>query len=239
MASPSLAFITSLGQAWDYEPDAWVRTNDSDTNFYAWDLLESSGVGLSFGTVLDDATPDVGVDPTTARLFQGTDGIADTSPTVYGHRSGSLNYYSGFISGPAIPRVDDTISGVGSGSGVGGFTTLVIQLTGQPGQPVAGLTIAETTGWTLTSSLYGTEPDGTGLYWAEFTSPGVSVPFSVDINGAVGASNDYGIDAFSVDTFWTSGASPVLNSRSFIPEPSSALLVGLFSSMLCLRRRRG
>ncbi|MEM8679054.1 MAG: hypothetical protein AAGF97_06865, partial [Planctomycetota bacterium] len=85
--------ITSLGQTWSYEPDAWSRGTSADSAYFGWDNMEGSGSFLGFGQVLDDSTPDLGTATPNARFFQGADGVNDPSPTDYGHRSGSGNFY--------------------------------------------------------------------------------------------------------------------------------------------------
>ena len=237
--TPANALTTSLGQSWDYEPDAWTRTSDADTGFMGWDLLESSSSPLGFGNILDDSTPDLGVALPGARFYQGTDGLIDPSPTDYGHRSGSGNYYSGFAG--SVLNVDDTITGAAPASGTGGYTTLLVQAIGQPGNPVPGIELVASAGWTKVTDLYNVELDGTGVYWQEWTAPGDNLAFSIDLNGPIGSSS-YALDAFTVDTYWTDGQVPVVNTRTQIgvPEPSSVALVALVigvGSVYMARRR--
>lgn len=238
-AAPALAVTTSLGQEWNYEPDAWARGTTADSAWFGWDVLDGSGVFLSHGQVLDDTTPDLGTATPSSRLYQGTDGVADPSPTTYGHRSGSGNYYTGHPSGPGSNNaVDDTITGVAPSSGTGGHTTILLQAIGQPQSSAAGIEWTAP-GWTKTSDLYGQEANGTGVYWQEWTAPGNDLPFSVNLDGPEGSSS-YALDAFQVDTFWTDGAEPIISSRTMIgiPEPSSLVLtvLGLFA-LAGLRRR--
>ncbi|MEM1083392.1 MAG: PEP-CTERM sorting domain-containing protein [Verrucomicrobiota bacterium] len=230
----SFGFVTSMGQSWDYEPDSWSRGSGADTAFFGWDVLDASGVFISAGQVLDDSTPDLGVGTTGARFYQGTDGTANPAPTFYGHRSGSGNYYSGFL--PAA-GVDNTITGTAPASGSGGHTTIVLQAIGQPENSVSGISWTASAGWTKVKDLYGTEGDGTGVYWQEWTATGDNLSFSIDLNGPPGSSS-YGLDAFTVDTYWTDGGSAAANSITIVPEPSSALLIGLAASVFGFRRRR-
>ncbi|MEM9176340.1 MAG: PEP-CTERM sorting domain-containing protein [Myxococcota bacterium] len=231
-ATPAAAITTSLGQTWDFEPDAWARGTTADSAYFGWDTLEGSGVFLSAGQILDDTTPDLGTSAS-SRLFQGTDGLADPTPTIYGHRSGSGNYYSGFISGA---NVDDTISGVAPASGAGGFTTVLVQALGQPGNSVTGITFDAGAGWTQTANLYGQYPDGTGAYWQEWTAPGANVAFAVNFDSPAGTSS-LALDAFQIDTFW-SATGPVTNTVTVVPEPGTALLLGLGLASLAGARRR-
>ena len=231
-ADPAAAITTSLGQDWDFEPDAWARGTTANSAYFGWDNLEGSFQFLSAGQILDDTTPDLGTS-SSSRLFQGTDGIANPSPTFYGHRSGSGNYYSGFIPGSGV---DDTISGVAPASGSGGNTTLVVQLIGQPETFVENLSFSAGPGWTKTSDLYGFYADGTGAYWQEWTAPGDNLSFDININRLPGTSS-IAIDAFQVDTYWTPGAA-VTNSISIVPEPGTALLMGLGLAGLAGSRRR-
>ncbi|MEM9020102.1 MAG: PEP-CTERM sorting domain-containing protein [Planctomycetota bacterium] len=230
--SGAYAYTTSLGQTWETAPDAWVPGTSADSAYFGWDDLESSGTGLGFGTILDDTTPDLGIATPDARFFQGTDGLNDPSPTFYGHRSGSGNYYTGFTGG----ITDDTITGVAPASGSGGYTTLVIQALGQPGNSVPGIDFVASAGWTKVKDLYGTTADGSGEYWQEWTAPGDNLAFSVDLDGPPGGSS-YALDAFQVHTYWTPGSSPVVNSISAVPEPSSLALLGL-GGLAMIRRRR-
>lgn len=236
------ALTTSQGQSWNWAPDAWTRGNDAETSFFGWDVLDGNGGALSFGRVLDDATPDlgIGVTATGTRFFQGADGIADPTPTVYGHRSGSGNYYSGF--GDA-DLANDAVRAVAPAGGGGGFTTVVLQVIagaagGNGPQGLAGLEFAmESGGWTHSQSLYGTLVDGTGVYWQEWHAAGANLPFSIRMTSNVSSRS---IDAVAVDTHWTAGA-PALNARSTIgvPEPSAVCLaVAAFAATASLLRRR-
>lgn len=222
------AITTSQGQTWVTQPDAWSRGNTADSSWFGWDFLEFTGPPTApFGSfVLNDSTPDLGA-PTTAtgvNLAQSGASIG-----VYGHQSASGNYYSGF---PGNAFADDTLSGVAPSSGAGGYTTLLIQVIAQapaPGQGVntiAGLSFVADAAWTKTSDLYGQTAAGTGLYWQEWTAPGANVPFSVDITSVT---SSIAIDAFQVDTYWTSNPQPLTNSRGSIgiPEPTSVVLLAI------------
>lgn len=233
----ALAFTTSQGQTWDTEPDAWSRGNSADSSWFGWDVLEFSGPPTApFGSfVLSDATPDLGA-PTTAtgvNLAQ-----SDASIGVYGHQSASGNYYSGF---PGNAFADDTLSGVAPSSGAGGYTTLLVQAIAQvpaPGQGVntiTGLSFTADAAWTKTSDLYGQTADGAGMYWQEWTAPGANVPFSIAITSVT---SSIAIDAFQVDTYWTSDPQPLVNGRTSIgvPEPTSLVLMAI-SACWCASRR--
>lgn len=234
-ALPSQAqIITSLNQVMEYTPDAWTRGNDANTTFYGWDSFEDSGVGGSVGgSILDDSTPDLGIDPGTARFFQGTNGLASPPPPIlYGHRSGSGNYYAGFL---ASSVMDDTITGTAVSSGSGGFTTLVLQAVGQPASGVGSVDFVASAGWTKVKDIYGTSSNGTGHYWQEWIQAGDNLAFSIDMDSVA---TSYAFDAFTIDTFWTSGSSAAINSVTAVPEPSTYAMMALGLGLLIFARRR-
>lgn len=232
------ALTTSEGQSWDYEPDAWIRGNGADTSWFGWDSLEAVGPPTApYGSyLLSDSTPDLG-SPTTATGASLAQSVS--SQGLYGHRSSSGNYYSGFL---ATMTADDSISGVAPASGAGGNTTLVLQVLAMPPDPVQGsvglegLSFDADAAWAQTAILYGMQADGTGLYWIEWTAAGAAVPFSIQITSQY---QHVAIDAFQVDTYWTSGSAPVTNSLSSIgvPEPASWLLY-VAAALTAAGRRR-
>ena len=238
------AITTNLGQEWSFEPDAWVRGNDADTSWFGWDAMDGNN-GFhpgpppeGFFRILDDDTPDVGdTTPGFRRLFQGNDGADDPTPTMNGHRSSSGspsgNYYS------FDDDANDTIEAIApaSGDGVIGFTTVVLQVLGQGGEPIEDLQFALDPNWTLAKSLYAKNADGAGMYWLEWYQAGADLPISIHMTSA---SPHRAIDAFQVDTFWTSESSPRNNVIAAIPEPGTMALAGIAiaSSLIVLRKRR-
>jgi hypothetical protein len=232
---PALGITTSGGQSWNYAPDAWARGNFADTSYFGWDLIEHAGLpnGPMGSGRLDDSTPDLG-SPTTAiapRLFQSLASLA-----IFGHRSGSGNYYSGF-QGNAF--ADDTISATATApvGQSGGFTTVVLQVIGQPTNALGDLSFMmepSTVAWTKQKDLYGVN-SGAGVYWQEWTAPGANLPFAIHMTSAT---SSRGIDAFQIDAHWSPNG-PVINAISAIPEPSSVALAsaGLLG-MAGLRRWR-
>ena len=235
LAAPSLAVTTSMGQSWNFEPDAWTRANAADTSYFGWDVIESAGPPPGpFGSGrLDDSTPDLGA-PTTAtspRIVQSPESLA-----IYGHRSGTGNYYSGF---PANAYADDTISAtaptpVGQS---GGFTTVVLQVIGQPTSTIDDLTFTIDTSsiaWTKQKDLYAVNDTGAGVYWQEWSAPGDNLPFAIHMESA---SSSRGIDAFRVDTF-LSATGAAVNAITAIPEPSTLALglLGLMGIAKAVRR---
>jgi hypothetical protein len=226
VAHDAAAITTSLGQEWNLEPNAWTRANDGDTSWFGWDRLDGNHPVFpappdGFFRILDDSTPDVGgaTSALNTRIYQGNDGAVDPSPTTNGHRSGSSNYYSGFDA-PALDR----ITAVAPASGVGGFTTVVLQVIGQPNNEVDDLAFSMDASWTKAKDLYAKNANGAGIYWQEWWAPGNDLPLSILMTSTT---SSRGLDAFQIDTFWTSGRGPRLNSITAIPEPTSLLLVGL------------
>ena len=236
-ASPANAITTSGGQAWDFVPDAWVRGNAADRSYFGWDVIESAGPPPGpFGSGrLDDSTPELGA-PTTAttpRIVQSPSSLA-----IFGHRSGTGNYYSGF---PDNAFADDTISAVAPTpvGQSGGFTTVVLQVIGQPTNDVPDLSFTmdtSSTPWTKQKNLYAKNAGGAGMYWEEWTAPGDNLPFSIHMQSAT---SSRGLDAFQIDTFW-SATGPALNAITALPEPSSLALtaIGLLGTRRLVRRRK-
>ncbi len=218
LTAPAQAITTSMGQSWNFEPDAWTRGNTANASYFGWDVVESAGPPLGpFGTGrLDDTTPDLGA-PTTAaspRIVQSPASLA-----IFGHRSGTGNYYSGF---PDNALADDMISAtVPAPTGqTGGFTTVVLQVVGQPTSTINDLSFAMDTAsvaWTKQKDLYAVNENGAGVYWQEWSAPGANLPFAIHMQSVA---SSRGIDAFQVDTFW-SAAGPVVNSIAALPEPSA------------------
>ena len=157
---------------------------------------------------------------------------------MYGHQSGSGNYYSGF---PGNAFADDTLTGVAPASGSGGSTTLLLQVIGslpaqgQGANSIDSLSFDADVAWTKTSNLYGQLADGTGLYWQEWTAAGDNVPFTIDITSAL---SSIAIDAFQIDTYWTPSTTPVVNSRTSIGIPEPATLLMLVSGVVFGLARR-
>ena len=232
------AITTNSGQSWTFEPDAWTRANDADTSWFGWDALEGThpiypAPPDGFFRILDDSTPDVG-GVTTAlspRLFQGNNGVTDPLPTTNGHRSGSSNYYSGFDN-PALDRITATAPA----SGVGGYTTVLLQILGQPGNEVDDLVFSMDSSWTKVKDLYSWNENAAGVYWQEWTAPGNDLPISILMTST---ESSHAIDAFQVDTFWTADSSPRINARTTIPEPGSIVLsaIALIGTLVALRKR--
>jgi hypothetical protein len=226
-----------MGQSWNFEPDAWTRGNAADASYFGWDVIESAGPPPGpFGSGrLDDSTPDLGA-PTTAtspRIVQSLESLA-----IYGHRSGTGNYYSGF---PASAFADDTISAVAPtpAGQSGGFTTVVLQVIGQPTSTINDLTFTMDTGsvaWTKQKDLYAINETGAGIYWQEWSAPGDNLPFSIHMEST---SSSRGIDSFQVDTFWSANG-PVVNAITAIPEPSTfgLAVLGLLGIAKSARRNR-
>lgn len=217
---PALGITTSGGQSWNYAPDAWTRGNSAESAYFGWDLIEHAGLpnGPMGSGRLDDSTPDLG-SPTTGiapRLVQSPESLA-----IFGHRSGSGNYYSGF-QGNAF--ADDTISATAPtpAGQSGGFTTVVLQVIGQPTNVLGDLSftmVTSSVAWTKQKDLYGLN-SGAGAYWQEWTAPGANLPFAIHMTSAT---SSRGIDAFQIDAHWSPDG-PVVNAISAIPEPSSVAL---------------
>jgi hypothetical protein len=223
-----------------FAPDAWTRANDANTSYFGWDVFESAIPPSFYGALqdLDDSTPDLGsgITATNTRIFQGTDGKNDLTPTANGHMSGSGNYYSFF------DTMNDTISGVAPG-GAGGYTTVVLQLHSSSGGSLLDdlsfvIDDSQDT-WTLHKHLNDTGAGGLGFHWIEWSAPGGSLPFAITMTSTA---QHRTIDSFEIDTFWTGAASPAVNAISRVPEPAGVLLMafGTVACGCCGRRfRRG
>ena len=219
-----------------YAPDAWSRGNDADTSYFGWDALEVAGPpNLGFLWLLDDATPDLGtgITATGTRIFQGTDGAGDPSPTTQGHISSSLNYYSFF------DAADDTITATAPASGGGGYTTVVMQvLENEDGDGIPDLQFAmdnSVDAWTPVKHLHNLIGSGRAVHWVEWTAPGDNLTYSINMTSLA---PHRVIDSFQIDTFWTSGDVPVVNATAGVPEPASWLLaLGGLAACLAGRRR--
>jgi hypothetical protein len=234
LAASAHAITTSVGQSWSFEPDAWTRGNTDETSYFGWDVIEAVGPPTGpFGSfLLDDTTPDLG-SPTTAtgtRIVQSNSSVA-----IYGHRSATGNYYSGF---PGNAFADDSIVGVAPtpAGQSGGFTTVVLQVLGQPTSTISDLTFTmdNTAPWTKQKSLYAKNSGDAGMYWEEWTAPGANLPFTIHMQSAT---SSRGIDAILVDTHW-SAVGPLVNAITAIPEPTSAGLavIGLLTAAGMSRR---
>ena len=239
IATSASAITTSNGQTWTPEPDAWLRGNTADASYFGWDVLETAGRPFhGMLRVLDDSTPDLGVGTTATgtRIHQGTNGIANPAPTANGHLSGTTNYYS------FNDFSNDTIVGTAPASGSGGHTTVVLQLIENlGGNGLADLAISIDTSvdsWTLDKHLHNLAGNGSGLHWLEWSAPGNDLTFEINMTST---GQHRAIDAFQIDTYWTDGTAPVLNSRQAVPEPASALLAvaGLLAGFTTIRCRNG
>jgi hypothetical protein len=228
-ASAAQAAITS------YSPDAWDRDNDADTSYFGWDTLQINFPPFGGPTFkLDDSVPDlgVGITATGTRIYQGTNGLANSSPTTVGHVSSTGNYYS------FMDTANDTITATTPASGVGGYTTVVIQYyenVGGDGNADLMFAMDNTVDtWTLDKHLYNATTNGRTIHWLEWWAPGNDLTFSATMTS-------FGphrvMDSFQVDTYWTAGDAPVVNALSAVPEPASWLLA-LGSLAACLAGRR-
>lgn len=211
-----------------------------------WDLLEPQGFpapqGTFGGNLLDDTTPDIGDTAISgARLVQ--------VGTLYGHASGTGNYYSGFLTGfganDLITAPTDTVENIG------GFTTVVFQMTAQDlglappvsedGEaPPAALFFGRTD-----ITLNGLAPDeanfargvnanGVAQWFAQWEIAGD--PASVEI----AFSNTFehtALDYFEVDLVWSAQGGQLLQAPTIVPEPASAVLIGLAGAFFMRRRR--
>ncbi len=211
-------------------PDTWTRTNDVNTTYAAWDVLEGTGAILGFfGTrVLNDSTPDIG-----ATLGIGHSGVSyllAQNGGGFGHRSGSSNFYS------AMDNMNDTISGQTRGSTGAGFSTIVLQFKALANNAMPNLlaSIADPN-FTLVKQLYTLGEQGEGMYWFEWTAAGGNLDYAIQMT------SDYQhvtLDSFSLDNYWTSGASPIVSGVNAAPEPTRAVLLLLAMGTVVLRRRR-
>ena len=246
----SLLLSSSLGQAavLSAGPDAWTRGSSASTAYFGWDVIDAGAPGTPAfgGTILNDSSPEVGTGLSISTLFQeGTTG--------YGQRSGSGNIYSGFTMESLDLNVRfSTLDMSGSGS-----STVFVTILGNPATDRQLLPFVLSDGVTdfapanfLTGSsieagseirVWVAEWQLTGNTAAEYT-----VKVRSDIAGGFGS--DVGIDSVTVDIATTPGAIPLANSmvnnsglRSLgnvqVPEPSSALLFGLGSLLVFIRRR--
>lgn len=238
MLVAALISATTFAATSPYAPDAWTRDNNADTSYFGWDVLEIAGPpNYGFLWLLDDATPDLGsgITATGTRIYQGNDGAGDPSPTTQGHISSTLNYYSFF------DNADDTITATAPAGGAGGYTTVVLQVfESEGGDGIPDLEFAmdnSVNTWTLDKHLHNVTASGRAVHWVEWSAPGDDLAFSINMTSLA---PHRVIDSFQVDTFWTSGDAPVVNSISTVPEPASWLLaLGGLAASLVGRRRFG
>jgi hypothetical protein len=220
-----------------FSPDAWLRGNNVDTSYFGWDALEIAGPpNHGFFWALDDSTPDLGsgITATGMRLFQGTNGISNLSPTTQGHVSSSTNYYSFFDTS------DDTVTATAPASGAGGYTTVVLQIHSTAGGSLLSdlqFTIdSSANSWTLHKHLNNAAVVGLGSHWIEWSAAGANLPFRIKMTSGEPHRT---IDSFEIDTYWSATA-PAVNAIAAVPEPATWLLclVGLGAGIGRRRRRR-
>ena len=72
-----------------------------------------------------------------------------------------------------------------------------------------------------------------GQFWAKYEIPGNSASYNIDLGLAA---NHISISRLEVDTQWS--ATSYAPDTAVVPEPSAALLVGLGTAAMVLRRRR-
>ena len=216
---------------------------DANAVHFGWDLLEPGGfpppIGDNGGVLLDDTTPDVGDPGIIGARFQQLD-------TVFGHISSTGNYYSGF--GPGWGANDLITAPTDTTSHVGGFTTVIFQMTetdlGTGPDGTTGGADADAfdrldillNGIAASEANFskGVNANGRSQWFAQWEIAGD--PASVEI----AFSNDQAhtsLDYWEVDVLWSEQGGQTIQSPTIVPEPTALGLLTV-GSLLMLRRRR-
>ncbi len=224
-------------------PDAWTRGSSASTAYFGWDVIDAGAPGNPAfgGTILNDATPEVGTPLSTSVLFQ-------ESTTGYGQRSGTGNIYSGFTGDSLDLNVRfSSLNPTGAGS-----STVFLTILGNPADDRVLLPFVLNDGsmdLAPTNFLTGisTEVSGSRVWVAEWQlSENAAAEYTISVRSDLtsGFGNDVGIDSVTVDIATTPGVSPLANTSNSlalgtvaVPEPSSALLISLGALLAAARRR--
>ncbi len=230
-------------------PDAWTRGSSASTAYFGWDVIDAGDPGNPAfgGTILNDATPDIGTSLSTSVLFQQT-------TTGYGQRSATGNIYSGFTGDSLDLNVRfSSLNPTGSGS-----STVFLTILGNPAADRELLPFSLSDGITSFAPIQflsneSADVSGSRVWVAEWQLSGnAATEYTVSVRSDVAGGNgtDVAIDSITLDLATIPGATPLANSSTdspalqslggvqTVPEPSSALFIAIGTIFFTTRRRR-
>lgn len=177
-----------------------------NTTFFGWDDFERNDppTGPMGSYLLDDSSPDLGVDPGGANARQNN--------SVWGNITSTGNLYSGFFPGAVF---DLTVSVPTAGSvGPSGWTTVVFQVLENGGTPLLPLTLNGLP--PVESATF--DVNGRVQHAYEWHVAGNQSAYQIHI-ASLGP--HAAIDAIVVDTVYASGSAPI---DVAVPEPATWLI---------------
>lgn len=201
----------------------------ANTTFFGWDAFGNDGDGIA-GGVIDDTTPDIGLNPGGVRIFT-TNGEDHTpfNPDTGPGSAGNLYTFTGSVAEHVIV----TTSGV-----VGtGFTTIIVQaISAAQGNPTlfSGIPVFSDIDGVTPTLIHGLNANGIEQLLARWDLTGNQTTYDLDFSGPI---NHYSNDKFVVDTHWSAtGFQP--DQFTATPEPGRAMLAVLGLLGMAFRRHR-
>lgn len=197
---------------------------ESNTTYFGWDDFEDSEVpGVPLGSRIDDTTPDINtIGAPAGTRFKQDDAL------LYGHRSSSGNYYSGF---GATDVAGDTFTAPTDGTeGVAGFTTVILQILAQVDN-LPPLEFDDVAG-VSPEVVSGLNANNAGQYFVKYELPGNAA--SYDVRLFTSAATSVAVDKFEIDTLYSpKGYAP---DFAIVPEPATLAVAILGGAALLARR---
>ena len=194
---------------------------NAGTTYYGWDTFSGNPGDAGFPNLtapINDSTPELGTNPGLALLV--TNNGED-------HISSSQNYYS------ASGSVNETVTFDTSGTAGTGVTTLILQGITAFGDFGAPITFSSING-VAPVVVFGVNAAAKGQFWVRWDVPGNQDTYTATLTSGANSNNSF--DILSVDTYWNSGTT-YQPDLVVVPEPSSALLLGVVGLMIRRRRR--